>query len=45
MGISNYMEWKILRQVGAQDILIHLPHSQMIWDIIHPLKLVGVKSR
>ena len=44
MRISDYMKWKIPRQVGAQDRLIQLSHSKMVWDIMHLLKLVGVKS-
>ena len=44
MRISDYMKWKILRQVGAQDRLIKLPQSKMVWDIMHLLKLVRVKS-
>ena len=43
MGISDYMKWKISRQVGAQDKLIQLPQSKMVWDIMHLLKLVGMK--
>ena len=38
------MKWKILRQMGVQDIWIQLPQSKMIWDIMHLLKLVGRKS-
>ena len=44
MGILDYMKWKIPRQVGVQDRLIQLPHSKMVWDIIHLLKLVGMKN-
>ena len=44
MGISDYMKWKIQRQVRVQDRLIQLPHSNMVWDIMHLLKLVGVKD-
>ena len=32
------------RQVRAQDILIQLLHSKMVWDIMRLLKLVRVKS-
>ena len=44
MGISDYMKWKILRHVGAQEKLIQLSQSKMVWGIMHLLKLVGVKS-
>ena len=42
--ISDYLKWKILRQVGEQDRLIQLSQSKIIWDIIHLLMLMGVKS-
>ena len=44
MGIFDYLKWKIPMQVGAQDRLIQLSQSNIVWDIMHLMMLVGVKS-